>query len=77
MVTIRIPVPRIPPGLLSNLLGLLGLVAVAVALGGLLHNWWWSVLAGGVSAVVLASVAQRAEQAETVRKPLAAVPKAA
>jgi hypothetical protein len=55
---IRIPVPRLPRGLASNLLGLLGLVAAVLSIGGLTHNWWWSVLAGGIVAVVLSVVAQ-------------------
>ncbi len=55
MITVRIPVPR---GLGSNLLGLAGLVAFALALGGLTGNWWWSVLVGGVFAVALAYLAQ-------------------
>jgi hypothetical protein len=56
MVTIRIP--ALPAGLLSNLLGLAGLVAVVAAVGGLTHNWWWSALAAGVVAVVLSVIAQ-------------------
>lgn len=55
---IRIAVPRVPSGLVSNLVGLLGLVAVALAVGGLTGTWWWSVLVGGVFAVVLAALAQ-------------------
>lgn len=58
MTEIRIPVPRLPHGLLANLVGLLGLVAFAVAVGGLTGNWWWSVLLGGVAAVGLSYVAQ-------------------
>lgn len=49
--------PRISLGAVSNLVGLLGLVAVAVAIGGLTGNWWWSCLAGGVFAVGLAYMA--------------------
>ena len=55
---IRIAVPRVPTGLVANLLGLLGLVAVALAIGGLTGSWWWSVLVGGVFAVGLSYVAQ-------------------
>lgn len=54
MITVRIPVPR---GLGPNLLGLVGLIAVMVAIGGLTGNWWWSLLAAGVLAVGLAYVA--------------------
>jgi hypothetical protein len=66
-VEIRIAVPRVPAGLIANLLGLLGLVAFALAVGGLTHQWWWSVLVGGVFAVGLSYVAQtQAASAEAV-----------
>lgn len=65
MTEIRIPVPRIPRGLGANLLGLAGLVAFALAIGGLTGNWWWSVLVGGVLAVGLAYIAQTHAVAET------------
>lgn len=55
---IRIRVPRIPAGAPSNLLGLLGLLAVVVAVGGLTGNLWWAVLTGGAFAVGLAVLAQ-------------------
>jgi hypothetical protein len=55
---IRIAVPRVPSGLLANLLGLVGLVGVALAVGGLSGSWWWSILVGGVFAVGLSYVAQ-------------------
>lgn len=55
MLTIKIPAA--PKGLLSNLLGLAGLVAVVVAIGGLAGNWWWSGLAGGVASVALSYIA--------------------
>ncbi|MCW2768461.1 MAG: hypothetical protein JWO11_4420 [Nocardioides sp.] len=58
MTEIRIPVPRLPRGLGANLAGLLGLVAVALAIGGLTGNWWWSALLGGLFAVGLSYVAQ-------------------
>jgi len=66
-VEIRIAVPRVPPGLLANLLGLFGLVGVALAVGGLAGNWWWSVLVGGVFAVGLSYVAQTQAAAATVQ----------
>lgn len=56
MVTVRIPAP--PQGLLTNLLGLLGLLIAVAAVGGLTHNWWWSALTGGVCAVAVSYVAQ-------------------
>jgi hypothetical protein len=42
------------------LLGLAGLLAVAVAVGGLTGSWWWTVLVGGLEAFGLAWVAQAA-----------------
>jgi hypothetical protein len=56
MVTVRIP--ALPHGVGSNLLGLAGLIAVIVALGGLTGNWWWSLLGAGAVAVGLAVLAQ-------------------
>lgn len=61
---IRFRVPRVPPGLYANLLGLAGLIAVAVAVGALAGNWWWSVGVGGVFAVVLSWMASTDEPAE-------------
>ena len=61
---IRIAVPRLPSGLAANLLGLLGLLAVVLAVGGLTGNWWWSVLTGGVISVGLSWVAQTHAAAE-------------
>ena len=80
MTEIRIPVPRLPRGLGANLVGLLGLVAAVLAIGGLTGNWWWSVLAGGLVAVVLSYVAQThaVSAAEDESRPrLAAVAKSA
>lgn len=66
---IRINVPRIPSGLLSNLVGLAGLLAVVLAVGGLAGNWWWSVLAGGFVAVGLSYIAQTHAAAEAAAEP--------
>lgn len=67
MTEIRIPVPRVPAGLIGNLIGLLGLIAVAVAVGGLTGNWWWSILAGGAFAVALSYISSaHAETATAV-----------
>lgn len=78
---IRIAVPRIPSGLLANLVGLAGLLAVVLAVGGLTGNWWWSVLAGGAVAVGLSYVAQTHAAAEAVAaepgKPALAVARSA
>jgi xanthosine utilization system XapX-like protein len=62
-VEITFRVPRIPAGAISNVVGLLGLVTIAVAVGFLLHNWAWSLLVGGIFAVGLAVVAQAAAEA--------------
>lgn len=51
---IRIPV--LSSQLLSNLLGVIGLVGFAVALGGLLGNWWATMLTGSAMLVGLAYV---------------------
>lgn len=53
MTYVKIPVPRLDAGLLSNLLGVIGLLMLVITPGGVTHNWWWSVLAGGVAAVAV------------------------
>lgn len=50
---IKIRVPRAPAWMGANLVLLCGLVAIAVAVGGLSGNWWWTVLTGGVFATGL------------------------
>jgi hypothetical protein len=52
MTYIRIPVPRLTAGLMSNALGLLGLVLMVVGIGGL-AGIWWAVMAAGVTGVAL------------------------
>lgn len=61
---IRIAVPRLPAGLVANLIGLVGLLGIVLAVGGLTGNWWWSVLAGGVVSVGLSWIAQTHAAAE-------------
>lgn len=74
MVTIRIPAPS--SMLVINLLGLLGLAGLAVAVGGLTHNWWWSLAVGAVEciglSVIAAGHAAAAEQKATEPVPLKA-----
>ena len=53
-MVISIRLPRLTLGTASNVIGLLGLAAVAVAVGGLTGTWWWSLLVGGVAAVGVA-----------------------
>lgn len=60
---IQLRVPRMPAGLAANLLGLAGLVAVAVAVGALAGSWWWSVGLGGLFAVGLSWMASADEPA--------------
>jgi len=68
---IRIAVPRLPHGLAANLVGLAGLLALVLAVGGLTGNWWWSVLAGGLVAVGLSYIAQTHAAAEAAEAPAA------
>jgi hypothetical protein len=55
-VEIRIPLPRITPGLVSNLLGLAGIIGVLVAVAAL-TDWRWSLLLGSLVSVGMAYVA--------------------
>jgi hypothetical protein len=73
---IRIAVPRLPHGLAANIVGLLGLLGIALAVGGLAGSWWWSVLLGGVFAFGLALVAQLQAAAAAVQAPAAAAAQA-
>lgn len=66
---IRIAVPRLPSGAGANIVGLLGLLGVVLAVGGLAGNWWWSVLVGGVFAVGLSYIAQTHAAAEAEAAP--------
>jgi amino acid transporter len=66
-MVISIKLPRVTLGAVSNVVGVLGLVAIAVAVGGLTGNWWWTALVAGVFAVGLAYLA--GVQAEADAKP--------
>lgn len=78
---INIRVPRVPSGTIANLIGLAGLLGIALAVGALAGSWWWSLLAGSVFAVALSYVAQTHEQAEraaeTARPAAAEAPRTA
>ncbi|MFG3709203.1 hypothetical protein ACGF7U_31355 [Micromonospora sp. NPDC047670] len=63
-ITVSIPSVQAPM-LVSNLLGVAGLLGLVVAVGALAGDWWWSVLLGSVIAVVLAWVAHTHAQAST------------
>lgn len=63
-MVISIKVPRVTLGAVSNLVGVLGLAAVVIAIGGLSGNWWWSVLSGGLSAVGVAYLAGLSAEAD-------------
>lgn len=68
-LTIRVPVPVLSGVLGANLAGLLGLVAICVALGGLL-GVWVGILAAGIFAVALSYIAQtHAAEAEPAARP--------
>jgi hypothetical protein len=74
---LRVRVPALPPGLGANLLGLAGLVGIAVAIGALTGSWWWSVLAGSVFAVGLSWLAGVAEPVPVEATNVRALPAAA
>lgn len=61
-MVINIRLPRITLGTVSNLIGLAGLAAVAVAIGGLTGIWWWALLVAGVELVAVAYLAGQVEQ---------------
>lgn len=60
---VRIRLPRVPAGLFANLLGLAGLIAFAVCVGGILASigfagaWWVAGLVGACQAVALSYIA--------------------
>jgi hypothetical protein len=58
MKTVRIPVPKIDNDLVGNLIGLLGLILIVLAVGGLTHNAWWGALTAGIFSVVIAYMVQ-------------------
>lgn len=66
---VRFRVPRIPPGLGANLLGLAGLIGFAVTVGALAGNWWWSAGVGSVIAVGLSWIASADEPATAAAEP--------
>ena len=70
MITLKLRVPAPSSMLLINLLGLFGLVGVAVAVGGLTHNGWWSLVVASVEAILMSVVAaMNAEPAQADEEP--------
>lgn len=67
MTYVRIPVPRLTAGLMSNALGLLGLVLMVVGIGGL-AGVWWAIMAAGITGVALSYLisAQQESEADTI-----------
>lgn len=70
-VTVRVPVPS--SMLLINLLGLCGLAGLALAVGGLTHNWWWSLAVGSVACIGLSIIAATNAVAEQSVSPPASL----
>lgn len=57
MITLKFRVPAPSSMLLANLLGVLSLLGIAVAVGGITHSFWWALLAASVEGFALAAVA--------------------
>jgi len=53
VITLKVRIPAPTSKLLVNLLGVAGLLGVAVAVGGLTHNVWWALLVGSVELVAV------------------------
>lgn len=67
MKTVKVKLPNISAGLISNILGILGLIAIVIAIGGLTGNWWWALLAGGLFGVALGYMAGLQSEGEIER----------
>ncbi len=61
-MVISIRLPRLTLGTVSNVIGLAGLAAVAVAIGGLTGTWWWALLVAGVELVAVAYLTGQADE---------------
>ena len=66
---VRIPLPRLTSELVSNLIGLAGLLGLVVFAGGLTGNWWWSLGLASVFAVGLSYVAHAGQAVRPVPQP--------
>lgn len=56
MITLKVRIPAPSSMLLANVLGVLALMGLAVAIGGITHNAWWTLLVASVEALTLAVV---------------------
>lgn len=65
MTYVRIPVPRLTAGLVSNALGLLGLVLMVAGIGGL-AGVWWAIMAAGVTGVALSYLISAQQEPEKI-----------
>lgn len=54
MITLKVRIPAPSSMLLANVLGVLALLGLAAAVGGLTHNAWWSLLVGSVEGLSFA-----------------------
>ncbi|MGC5664938.1 hypothetical protein ACN261_31610 [Micromonospora sp. WMMD723] len=75
-ITVSVPSVQAPM-LVSNLLGVAGLLGLVVAVGALAGSWWWSVLAGSLIAIALAWVAHTHHQAAAAQRVGVDVPREA
>lgn len=66
VINIRLPRPTL--GTVSNVIGLAGLAAVALAIGGLTGVWWWSLLVAGAELVAVAYLAGQADHDEALEE---------
>lgn len=53
MITLKLRIPAPTSRLLVNLIGVFGLVGLAVAVGGLTGNPWWALLVGSLELVAV------------------------
>lgn len=56
MITLKVRIPAPSSMLAANLLGVLCLLGLAVAVGGITHNFWWSLLAASLEGLAFAVV---------------------